>query len=244
MKQMFYVETDRQVIDFTDQSTGSRFSVPALDSQYYTLVPQWSRDSSRLLLTVFDQREGVGSVHPKGFLVVDVSARQSTFVETENADDVKAFLAVPEKLRPSIIFEWTPDGAGVVSPYVTPNGTYGLRFRDLSGRVLRSMHWAGYVGGMGDVFSPSGKMFAAIACEKVAAVCLRDTVTGERRATIPLKQAANFVGWYDDNHVIIGYWAGKLYKTVVLNQRGEEVRTLAEFTAAQNGFTNMRYSQY
>jgi hypothetical protein len=244
MNEFYFVESSRQVLSFTDRTTGSRFSVPALGSPYHTQGPTWSRDGNRLLLTVMDRSEGTKSIHVKGFLLVDVGTRETRFVQTANEEDVKAFLAKPASSRPVGFFRWTPDGAGVAAMYITPEGRYGVRFWDLSGRVTRSMHWAGILIGYNDPFSPSGGLFATTGCVKVLATCVRDTATGARQATVPVPAGAALLNWYDDSHFIVGYGTGKdRYRAVVVDLQGKEVRLLAEVKAPKDSLVLLSYTR-
>ncbi len=244
INEFYFVESSRQVISFTDRTTGSRFSVPALGTPYYTQSPTWSRDGNRVLLTVFDRSGGTASVHVKGFLIIDVGTRQTRFVQTANEEDIKAFLAKPADSRPAGFFRWTPDGAGVSALYITPEGRVGVRFWDLSGRVTRSMHWVGPTIGFTDPFSPSGKLFTTTGCVKNSATCVRDTATGARQATVPAPPGAFLLNWYDESHLVVGYWSGKnQYRAVVVDLQGKEVRLLAEVKAPKGSQVLLSYTR-
>ncbi|NJP23647.1 MULTISPECIES: hypothetical protein [Microbispora] len=229
LNSLYVAESERQSIAFTDRRTGERFTVTGLGSPYISSGPQWSRDGARLLLTVYDYGKGTDAVYPAGFLVADPATRRARFVQTANAEDAQAHLALPESARAVGYFRWMPDGAGVIGPYTTPEQALGTRVWDLSGRLLRSMHWTGPSVGAGDVFSPSGRLFATTGCEKRNAVCLWDAVTGERARTVPGHEGGGVLGWYDEEHLIVSEPAGEdRVRAVVTDFKGRGVRVLAE----------------
>ncbi|WP_169984635.1 hypothetical protein [Microbispora sp. H10836] len=222
-------DSERQSIAFTDRRTGERFSVTGLSSPYFSQGPQWSRDGTRLLLTVLDFGKGPEAMYPAGFLVADPATRRARYVQTANPEDARAYLALPKSARATGYFRWTPDGTGVVGPYTTPEQALGTRVWDLSGRLLRSMHWTGPSIGGGDLFSPSGRLFVTTRCERRRAVCLWNAVTGARAATVPRHEGGAVLGWYDEEHLIVSEAAGKdRVRAVVTDLKGRKVRTLAE----------------
>ncbi|GGO03891.1 protein kinase [Microbispora rosea subsp. aerata] len=229
LNSLHMAESERQAIVFTDRRTGERFSVAGLGTPYLSQGAQWSRDGTRLLLTVYDYGKGADKAYPAGFLVADPATRRARFVQTANSEDVQAYLALPESSRAVGYFRWTPDGTGVVSAYTTPEGVFGTRVWDLSGRPLRSMHWTGSPVGGGDVFSPSGRLFATTGCERRHALCLWDAATGERAGTIPAEKGGGLLGWYDEEHVIVSERVGEdRVRAVVTDLEGRKGRVLAE----------------
>lgn len=156
-------------------------------------------------------------------------ARRARFVQTANAEDVETYLALPRSSRAAGFFRWTPDGTGVIGPYTTPEQVLGTRVWDLSGRLVRSMHWTGSPIGEGDVFSPSGRLFATTQCEKRNALCLWDAATGVRAGTVPAVKGGGLLGWYDEEHLIVSEPAGEdRVRAVVTDLKGREGRVLAE----------------
>ncbi|MEW9529946.1 serine/threonine protein kinase [Microbispora sp. NPDC049125] len=244
VNEIYLAQSDRQSITFTDQRSGERFSMPMLTLPYAAQWPAWSRDGKRVLLTVMNLEKGVGNFHRAGFLTVDPVSRGVRFVQTDNAEDVKEYLALPKNSRPIGTFRWTPDGASVAALYMTPEATYGTRFWDLSGRMVRSMHWTGYMIGLNDPFSPSGAYLLTTNCEKRLAVCLWDIRTGNRVATVPGKEHRDVIGWFDDEHVIQGHWVdGHHYRTLLVDRSGRDGRVLAEFSAPKQPVIRLSYTR-
>jgi hypothetical protein len=216
--------SDRQVVSFTDRVTGERFALPVAGTPDLAQLATWSRDSRRLLLTVVSTSLTKGMIVTHGFAMLDVVARTSTFVTTDDAADAAARGG---KQGPLPVYSWTPDGKGVASFYITPEGLYGVRFRDLTGRATRSMHWVGNP--IGDEwFSPSGRLFMTTGCGAYT-TCVWDTATGVRRATIPGKKERFGIGWYDESHTLRGSWSGKdVFRVAVVDFKGKEERVLLE----------------
>ncbi|ETK32135.1 hypothetical protein [Microbispora sp. ATCC PTA-5024] len=240
----FAAGSTRQSVQITDRRDGERFSLPLVSPPFMGEGPAWSRDGTRLLLTVAGLDHGTGTPYAAGFLVVDPAARSVRVVQTANRDDVTAFLALPTSLRAFGMFRWSPDGTSVAAPYVTPEGTSGTRFWDLSGRVLRSMHWTGSPIGANDPFSPSGRLLLTYGCETGFAVCAWDVRTGRRAATVPGERNQDVMGWFDDDHLIRGGWVDdRLYRVVTVDLSGRPARTLAEVRASRERPVRMAYSR-
>ncbi|GAA0364803.1 hypothetical protein GCM10009530_13160 [Microbispora corallina] len=240
----FAAGSTRQSIQITDRRGGERFSLPLVSLPFMGEGPAWSRDGTRLLLTVAGREHGTGTPYAAGFLVVDPAARSVRFVQTANRDDVTAFLSLPKSRRTFGMFRWSPDGSSVAAPYVTPEGMSGTRFWDLSGRVLRSMHWTGSPVGGNDPFSPSGRLLLTSGCDHGFAVCAWDVRTGRRAATVPGERNQDVMGWFDDDRLIRGGWVDDhLYRVETVDLSGRPARTLAEVRASRERPVRMVYSR-
>ncbi|MFD0478392.1 hypothetical protein ACFQ0B_67055 [Nonomuraea thailandensis] len=230
--------TERQEVTITERATGARFSLPTADAPQVGQFLTWSRDSRRALLTVFRDLLGEDGKQRRltaGYVILDITARTSTFVPTTDALDA------PDADGSAPVYHWLPDGTGVMSVYTTPEGTLGARLRDLTGRETRTMHWVGRPIGE-EWFSPSGKLFTTTGCGQYT-TCVWDTATGDRQATLPAGRTAYAVGWYDDRHLIRATWAGKnTFRITVHDFAGKEVRLLAEMRSHDQRVINLTFA--
>ncbi|GAA0364795.1 hypothetical protein GCM10009530_13150 [Microbispora corallina] len=200
--------TDRAVT-LVDQRTGARFETrPEAPAPLEGAT--WSPDGRRLLLTAATKDV------PTGFVLIDPSARTSTFVDT--TDDLQGGEGP---------YAWLPGGSGVAVGHTTAAG-HGVRFRDLGGREVRDLHWVGRSSGP-RLFSPSGRRLVT-SCPSGGTLCVWDATTGGRQASIAaLFPGAALLGWYDDHHLIVLDPSGKhAHRVVVMDERGREQRVLAE----------------
>ncbi|WP_281396245.1 protein kinase domain-containing protein [Thermocatellispora tengchongensis] len=198
--------SDMDQVNFTNLATGEKFTVTTVKKPQQTWFPVWSRDSRRLLLSVTDEkRERI-----TGFALIDVTTKKATVVEAEYHDDIR------------LTYAFTPDGT-IVRGY--GNGkSYGMEFYNLSGQVVRSMHWVGRPPRAPDWYSPSGKQFLTV-CPNGEDLCVWNADTGVRRATVPkISSEAGLLGWFDENHLLI-HQPGKGKK----DRREGEVR-IVDFT--------------
>jgi serine/threonine protein kinase len=242
LNELFVAESDRLSVSITDRVSGEKSTIPLIELPNFVQTPNWSRDGNRLLMTVM-QGGTAKEFAPQGFLVVDVRTRQVRFTQTSNEDDVKEYQARPAEYRSWPYYFWAPNGKEVAAFYLTPEDRYGTRFWNLSGQVVRSMHWTGRLTGL-DPFSPSGSSFITSTCERSYVTCVWNTETGERRATVPGQDGAVNYGWYDDDHLILGRWTKKdRLRIFVVNMQGEPVRELAEITAKTGTLVRVGYQR-
>ncbi|MFC4591579.1 protein kinase domain-containing protein [Sphaerisporangium corydalis] len=212
-----------------DRATGARFTVNTVerpDSGYYV---NWSPDSKRVLLT-FYRFKGKKAPNPGGYVIVDVEARRSTVVRTGAEREERGF------------YGWAPGGKNVVVAYVHDGGRWGLRFRDLAGRVGRAIGWVGDSIGPAR-FSPSGRSFLTYCPRGQKAICVWDTATGDRRSTVPSRSADVLVrDWWDEDHLIVLDTRKEPAAYVVIDLRGKPVRTIAELSKKDAKVTPLRFS--
>ncbi|MEV5412605.1 serine/threonine-protein kinase [Thermopolyspora sp. NPDC052614] len=214
-----------------NRRTGERFTVNTAEKPLQGLYAIWSRDSRRVLVSLY-RPDGKTLPNPRGFVIVDVATRRATVVTTGGERDDRAF------------FGWTPDGTGVVSAYAGKGELWGLRFRDLRGRVGRIAGWVGE-SPLPDRFSPSGRSFLSYCPKSHTTLCVWNTATGARTATVPVWDTREAVmqGWWDENHVIVADYRKDPVKYVVVNLDGTPVRTLAELPAKDGRFIQLRFSR-
>ncbi|ACZ90117.1 serine/threonine protein kinase [Streptosporangium roseum] len=221
-------------VTFINRATGEKFSVDTLKQPLRGLSGTWSPDSRRLLLTFyeFDVKQEVQ--YPAGFVVVDVGTRRATVVKTDDQRDGYGN------------FDWSPDGTLVVGAYEHKKPAFGLRFRDQSGKVVRTMPWVGLIPGPG-IFSPSGTRFYTYCPEnkgKLSAGCVWDVKTGNRTASVPIWDGDTaIVGWWDDHHLIVRDPRKDPYRYVVVDLHGKVVRALAEITKKNAKLVQFRFAR-
>ncbi|SEF64651.1 Serine/threonine protein kinase [Nonomuraea solani] len=172
-------------VKFSRFSTGESFVVNTVKKPLQTMSPVWSRDGTKMLLSVHDPESEPRRI--VGFVVVDVTARTSVHVETEYTDN------------PSLPYTFTPDGSIVRGYWDGKRG--GVAYYDMSGEVTKTLHWVGLPRGV-NWFSPSGKRLATV-CPAGKAYCVWDAKTGARLATVPYTDdEGSFLGWFNDKHLL------------------------------------------
>ncbi|WP_336204220.1 serine/threonine protein kinase [Nonomuraea sp. LPB2021202275-12-8] len=179
-----FQNSDMDSVRFHNITTGETFSVLTVRKPEETWFPTWSRDGRRLLMSVMDKkRERI-----TGYAVVDVAARKATVVLTQYEDAA------------SLPFTFAPDGS--IARGFSSSKRRGIDTYDMSGKVIHSRHWVGTPRDV-DWYSPSGKQFITL-CPNGDDVCVWDTVSGDRKATIEgIDDGARLLGWFSDDHVLI-----------------------------------------
>ncbi|MBG0830585.1 hypothetical protein HS041_22745 [Planomonospora sp. ID67723] len=219
-------QSDTDYLKITKVATGETFTVPTVRKPFQTFVPVWSADGSKVLLSVHQPDKKVIG----GFVIVDVTARKSTLVVTE---------VVGSEVNP---FTFAPDGS-VARRYFDGEKS-GADFYNLQGQIVRTMHWVGDPRGT-NWFSPSGKLFSTI-CPKGKDICVWDTVTGNRRHTVPGTDVTALLGWFNENHLLVQKRAGKNRQIQVIDFVGGTHRVLADLKGGKDGaalsFTRRRVS--
>ncbi|MFC4592308.1 protein kinase domain-containing protein [Sphaerisporangium corydalis] len=208
-------------VTFVPRTGGERFTVAVPPSAYR---PTWDPRGTRLMFTLHSGEKKV----PTGFVLVDVAGRSAAEVDTDD-----------EKRRGEGYYVWLPDGAHVAVSYQTEDDDYGMRFRDLTGKEIRTMDWVGYIAGRRS-FSPSGKQFTTL-CPSGGTLCVWEADTGVRRASIAITYVGSeFWGWYDENHVVVLDPRKDPYKLVVVDMLGRPGRVLA--TVAKKDYSDLYMS--
>ncbi|MFF5209680.1 protein kinase [Streptosporangium sp. NPDC000396] len=200
------------------RATGQEFMVRTVSKPLTNYYPFWSADSRRVLLTTYD--ESSGTRQAVGFVIVDVATAKATIVSV----DTGGIGAFP--------FMWAPGESTVAVRFPGGSGA-GLRFFDLSGKTVRTIPAVGEPSNGENTFSPAGKQFATTCPDRVASVCLWDTATGRRQATLPAPALNRLVGWYNDAHLILIDRTRDPRRVVVVNTKGKVVRVLADIPAGE-----------
>ncbi|MCG5219524.1 WD40 repeat domain-containing serine/threonine protein kinase [Streptosporangium sp. KLBMP 9127] len=209
-----FQESDLDQIKFQNLRTGEKFTVTTVKKPLSNLTPVWSRDSTRLLLSVIDDKKPRRVV---GFVVVDLRTRKAVHVETEYNDDA------------SMAFTFTPDGT--IARGYWDGERNGIEFYDLGGKVTRTLHWVGTPRAR-DWYTPSGTQFLTV-CPEGGDLCVWDARTGDRKATVRVKGDAQVLGFFNENHILLQRAAKKKGKeeVVIIDLVGKFVRVLADVTA-------------
>ncbi|MFC4058159.1 protein kinase [Planomonospora corallina] len=209
-----FADSDHDHVRLNDLSTGEQFTVATVEQPLQTMFPVWSRDGSRLLMSILDPEKKLIT----GFVLVDPAARTATAVEAEYFDDAG---------RP---FTFMPDGR--VARAFSDGRRVGINVYDVSGRVARSLHWVGSPQNT-TWFSPSGALFATLCPRGDGTLCVWSTASGDRRATVTLPPKAEWHGWFNEQHVIVRvpHKKGTRYRLVDL--LGAVGRTLVDMPKAK-----------
>ncbi|WP_162795303.1 WD40 repeat domain-containing protein, partial [Nonomuraea lactucae] len=206
-----FQNTDMDKLRFTRLSTGESFEVTTVKKPEQSWFPAWSHDGTRVVASITDDKRKKIT----GFVHVDVVARKATVVRTEYVDDL------------SLPFTFTPDGS--IARGYTAAKNRGFETYDMSGKVTRNVHW---VGSPRDVswYSPSGKKYVTV-CPNREDVCVWDTSTGVRKATIGgIKNAGYLLGWFNEDHILVREPTRKKGRDQIkiVSFLGETQRVLAE----------------
>lgn len=182
-----FQNSDMDFVKLTRLSTGESFTVTTVKKPLRTMNPIWSRDGTKLLLSAVDMTKKPYTT--RDFVLIDVQARKATHVSTEYQDDA------------SLIFTFTPDGT--IARGFFSGASRGIDYYNTSGQVIKSMHWVG-MPRSGDWFSPSGKQFVTVCPKSAKELCVWDTRTGARRATVPRPtDESHLLGWFNENHLLV-----------------------------------------
>ncbi|GAB1818020.1 protein kinase domain-containing protein [Herbidospora sp. RD11066] len=201
-----YLNSDYDHVTIRDLATSAEFTVNTVQKPLQTLVPNWSRDGTKVLLTVEDSKEE----RTVGFVVVDVNARTASFVETEYTS------------AENFPFSFTPDGQ--VAHGYTDGRSRGIEIYDTKGLVIRTLHWVGIPRDR-SWFSPSGKSLATL-CPNSDDICVWDMGSGARVATVPTPKDAFWQGWFTDRHFLVRVPTKKGYELRVMDLLGAVERVL------------------
>ncbi|MEU7742819.1 protein kinase [Nonomuraea sp. NPDC049158] len=205
-----FQSSDMDQVRFTNLDTKESFTVNTVKKPAQTWSPAWSRDGRRLLLSVTNAKRSLIT----GFAVIDVQARTATVVEAQYED------------ASSLPFAFTPDGK--IARGYSATKSQGIETYDMSGKVIRSMHW---VGRPRDVswYSPSGKQFMTV-CPNNKEICIWDATTGDRTATVPgVKDDSYVLGWFNEDNILVQESAKKKRAHVeIVDFLGKVKRVLAD----------------
>ncbi|WP_329079995.1 MULTISPECIES: serine/threonine protein kinase [unclassified Streptosporangium] len=211
-----FTESSFDYLRILDLRNGAQFNVQTVERPLEGHNPVWSNDGSKVLLSVRDPNKEQSD----GFVVVDVAARRATHVRTES---------VGADTFPST---FAPDGS-VARGYYDGKG-YGVDFYGPNGQAIRTMHWVGQPRNTG-WFSPSGALFATV-CPKGDTMCVWDTVSGNRRYTIEIGEKTRFVGWFNNNHLLLQNPVKKGSKIEIVDLYGKSIRVLADLKKGDTAF--------
>ncbi|MFI6296366.1 hypothetical protein ACIBEJ_32550 [Nonomuraea sp. NPDC050790] len=242
VNELHILTAERLDVGFTNRVTGEKFTVPTVTNPRWGVSPHWSRDSRTLLLSMLERDEQVQAAFVRGFILIDVATRRATVVETANDEDVAQFRKQAPEARSSYYYRWAPGDQFVASGYLTPENGEGIRYRDLTGKVVRSMHWVGRPVGQ-TPFSPSGTRLVTTSCAKQLTSCIWEADTGKRLATVPPARGFMY-GWYDEDHLIVGRVAGQKMIVEAVGFDGKVKRKLAELRYVKDKLADLRFDRF
>lgn len=217
-------------VSFSDRASGTTFSVPTVEKPLLVHTPIWSRDSGRLLLTVYtDKGDKKATKITRGFMVVDPAARRSTFTRIDDQAAGDAY------------YNWGPDNSSVIRGLSTAKG--GIRLYALDGTVRRTFKDVRWPSAAADVgFSPSGRLLAAVCPGKAMAVCVLNAETGRRRSSFPLPTRGALWGWFGEEHLIVFDGGHDPWKVRVVDLTGKSIRLLAEFKGSDDTYWLLHFT--
>ncbi|MBE1561767.1 TolB-like translocation protein [Nonomuraea africana] len=192
----------------TQQTTKVRTSkLPLL-----TTAAFWSANGRKIALTV-EKKVGKKWV-TVGFATADVSAKAARVVLLKD-------------IGGDVVFQWTPDGRHVMTGYKD-----GVRFYRVDGGVARTLAGVGEPMGGETAFSPSGTLLGTWCPARYReSFCTWDLATGRLRHRVDIKAELS-LGWWDDRHLLAVVKGGTGYQAVVVDLKGEVVRTVADISTS------------
>ncbi|MFI6742334.1 hypothetical protein ACIBI9_56315 [Nonomuraea sp. NPDC050451] len=236
--ELWFKRQSRPEVRFTDRASGESFRVPVrLRDGQAMKDPIWARKGDRLLLTVADSSGGRGSQNV-GYVIVHVPSRQASFIQLYEVGPTGVLLDTLERFR------WGPRDESVAAA-----GERGLTLLALDGTILRRLSWVGTARDFG-WFSPAGDRFYTTFCLSeysheaiLYSECVWDTATGRRLATVyGAYQGDTVLGWWDEDHFIVGRPHGGSYWVVVKDFSGRQTQMLAKFKAGEENGRVFRFA--
>ncbi|WP_049571123.1 hypothetical protein, partial [Nonomuraea sp. SBT364] len=193
-------------VRFTARDLTGEFWVDVVEPPLALRRPSWSPDGSRLLVTVWDPRQGDRTT---GFAVVDPRARTASVVSAPAPGKEDYVWASGDSLARA-------------------SGTGEVTVHSPGGAVLRTLDQVRQPVGTVPMFSGDGRL--ATLCPGAGnTACVLDAVTGRRLATLPLPEGGVIWFWYGTDHLAV--YTATASRVQAVDLRGEPVRTLAEFAA-------------
>lgn len=166
----------------------------------YTDLGRWSPDGRQILFSYRPRAEA-----DSGFLLVDPETLRPVFRRLPD-------LGTQNTHGHSLV--WTPDSDGFALT-ISPSGAAGagnvtgIRFYDLTGRLLRTVPTSLALADAG-WFSPDGSQVALIDPVPVGArpkVTVADAATGAARQVVDLRRPVRLLGWTDERHLLVYVYA-------------------------------------
>jgi hypothetical protein len=193
----------------------------------------WSPDGQEILITEVGHA-GPGEDSPSGFAIVDADTLEGTFVPHDD-------IANPEINTDGARYLWAPGGHGIALSQSTgadraseADLTWGIRFYDRNGSLLRSLPTTGPVRTEA-AFSPDDTRMAIFNPYAGGPIQIVDTGSGAvlRTASVPGLGGdawGELVGWADDEHLLVrrasSLAAYRLYVIDLAGQVRQEVPLL------------------
>ncbi|MBG0813222.1 serine/threonine-protein kinase [Planomonospora sp. ID82291] len=212
-----FTDSDQDRVRLSAPAAGERFAVDTVKQPLRTMFPVWSRDGSRLLLSILDPGKDLIT----GFVLVDPAARTAAAVQTEYFDNAA---------RP---FTFMPDGR--IARAFSDGERIGINVYGADGRVTRSLPWVGAPQGT-SWFSPSGALFATYCPRGDGTACVWSAEPGNRRATVALPPKAELAGWFNEQHLIVRVPHKKGTRLQLVDLTGAVARVLVDMPKKNEAF--------
>ncbi|SDQ50368.1 hypothetical protein [Thermostaphylospora chromogena] len=184
----------KKKIDLIDQQSRRKYTIPL---PALVRSAEWSPDGRTLLLTAHEKRRGELVVI--GFITVNVADRVPRLVKVGPRNVASRFYFAGRSDRVLARYNDADDSS--------PKSR--LAVYDLRGKPRRYYTGVGAPGGASatQIFSPSGRLFATAVRDaynvKTEEIRIVDASTGKILHRIRGKNIYDFMGWYDDEHIIV-----------------------------------------
>ncbi len=185
----------------------------------YASDGQWSPDGKRILFGYYP-RAG-----KSGFVLVDSDSLETRVVDLpELANAELTTISSPMWLPDSNGFAVTK--AHLVEGQNVPDVVTGIRFYDLTGRMIREVPANAALKSQA-AYSPDGSLMAlsSLNWDGPREIQLADSDTGAVRQTVKLAELGELVGWADQEHLVVKM-DGDQPRLVVVNLAGEQTSTI------------------
>ncbi|MFF4773120.1 serine/threonine protein kinase [Microtetraspora fusca] len=211
-----YTEDGYHGIDIITRATGAVRTIKTVKSPLTYEYAEWTRKGDRLLLSI--RNPGGSTWTTKGFVVIDV------------ADGTARVNQINDPAIKEGRFYWNGDET-MVATYFHSGKTAGVRFYDLSGKIVTTLDGVGkpYNTSSG-LFSPSGDTMVTECPDARSKVCVWDSTSGAETTRFG-SDCSKVLGWWDAAHLFC--WtapeSGEA-SVIVVDLDGSTVRTLLEST--------------
>ncbi|NBE99421.1 serine/threonine protein kinase [Nonomuraea sp. KC401] len=190
-----YTDDDYSSVLLTNREAGTSFRVRTVRKPRSGSLQAWSRDGTRILLTITEKvttGKGEEEWPTVGFAVLTVD-------QNDLARSSVSVIDVPDEAIREHDFVWGPGERSVVSLY---GDDEGLRFFDFSGRRVRDVPDVGTPPfDEAQIFSPSGSTFVTdCPSGHDGDHCLWESATGKQVRAFS-SDCDTVLGWYDETHL-------------------------------------------
>ncbi|MFF5210410.1 serine/threonine protein kinase [Streptosporangium sp. NPDC000396] len=230
-------DSSYSLVSVVDRITGSVSKIKIAKAPVYPFEPQWSPDGSQGLVTLYEvgedtSKKGQYTFKKYGYAIIDIAGKKAEIVRMHKKDESDGGA-----------YFWRRDGQAV-GTWAMSDTTQNIRFYDLHGAVLRTLPNVGVPpSGNGEIISPSGTLLLTHCKENPGEICIWST-DGAAQTRIRFSfGAGQFIGWYDDQHIVGWRREGDKYEAVVIDFQGQVKRVLAVVDAEEYDKNSLRFSR-